>query len=163
MKKIRKNYINNKDFYDALVLYKTACKKAETENKEKPPVTKYIGTCIWQIATRLASKPNFSGYTFKDDMIMDGVENSILYIHNFDPDKYQNPFAYFTKIIWFAFLRRIAKEKKQMYIKFKSSQELISMGETYGGEDLKMYLNIDISYINDFIRDFETKNNKELS
>ena len=156
-RKVKKNYVNNRDLFDSLVAYKKACKEAEDSDEEKPRVPNYIGDCIWQIATRLASKPNFSGYTYKEDMIMDGVENCLLYMHNFNPEKTENPFAYFTQIIWYAFLRRIAKEKKQMYIRYKSSQSMISAGGTYEGDDVSLYLTSDVDYINNFIQDFEDK------
>ncbi len=157
VKRIRRNYVNNKDFFDALIDYQKRCKEAEDSGEEKPIVTDYIGTCIWQIATRLASKPNFSGYSYKEDMIMDGVENCLLYMHNFNPEKTENPFAYFTQIIWYAFLRRIAKEKKQMYVRYKSSQAMLSSGGTYDGDDLGLYLSTDVDYINNFIEDYEEK------
>ena len=157
-KKVKKNYINNKDLYESLVQYQKDCSDAENSGEEKPIVPKYIGESIFQIATRLSTKPNFSGYSFKEDMIMDGIENCLQYMHNFDPEKTQNPFAYFTQIIWYAFLRRIAKEKKQMYIRYKSSHEMISMGETYeGGSELSLHLNTSADYINNFIEDYESK------
>ena len=141
-----------------MILYKQKCTEAEDAGEEKPIVSNYIGECIYQIANRLATKPNFSGYSFKEDMIMDGIENCLQYMHNFDPAKTQNPFAYFTQIIWYAFLRRIAKEKKQMYVKFKSSHEMISSGGTYdGGEDISIHLNVSGEYINDFIEGYEAK------
>ena len=159
-KRIRKNYINNPDLLEALILYKKRCKEAEDSGEERPIVSNYIGECIYQIANRLATKPNFSGYSFKEDMVMDGIENCLQYMHNFDPNKTQNPFAYFTQIIWYAFLRRIAKEKKQMYIRYKSSHEMISLGETYdGGDEIAMHLNVSGEYINDFIESYETKLN----
>jgi len=86
-RRVKKNYVNNRDFFEALVAYQKLCKEAEDSDDEKPRVPNYIGDCIWQIATRLASKPNFSGYTYKEDMIMDGVENCLLYMHNFNPEK----------------------------------------------------------------------------
>lgn len=157
-KRVKKNYINNKDLYEALVQYQKDCRDAENSGEEKPIVPKYIGESIYQIATRLSTKPNFSGYSFRDDMVMDGIENCLQYMHNFDPEKTQNPFAYFTQIIWYAFLRRIAKEKKQMYIRYKSSHEMISMGSTYeGGEEIALHLNTSADYINSFIEDYESK------
>ena len=157
-KRVKKNYINNKDLYQALVQYQKDCRDAEDSADEKPMVPKYIGESIFQIATRLSTKPNFSGYSFKEDMIMDGIENCLQYMHNFNPEKTENPFAYFTQIIWYAFLRRIAKEKKQMYIRYKSSHEMISMGETYeGGAELALHLNTSADYINNFIEDYESK------
>ena len=154
-----RNYVNNRDLLEALIAYQASCREAEDAGDERPRVPDYIGTCIYQIATRLATKPNFSGYSYKEDMISDGIENCLLYINNFNPEKSENPFAYFTQIIWYAFLRRIQKEKKQMYIRFKSSQQQISTGGTYthgdGGPDLQ--LNTQADYMDDFVRDFEDK------
>lgn len=153
-----RNYVNNGDLFDALVEYKRLVREAEDAGEQKPRVPDYIGTCIYQIATRLATKPNFSGYSYKEDMISDGIENCLLYINNFNPEKSQNPFAYFTQIIWYAFLRRIQKEKKQMYIRFKSSQSMLATGETYsGGEDINLHLNTNADYMNAFVQDFEDK------
>lgn len=153
----KRNYVNNKDLLEALIQYQKDCREAEDAGEEIPRVPDYIGTCIFQIATRLATKPNFSGYSYKEDMISDGIENCLLYINNFNPEKSQNPFAYFTQIIWYAFLRRIQKEKKQMYIRFKSSQQMLSLGETYTGEDLDLQLTSSADYMNSFISDFEEK------
>lgn len=161
-KRATRNYVNNPDLLQALIDYQKSCKEAEDSGDPTPRVPDYIGECIYQIATRLATKPNFSGYSYKDDMISDGIENCLQYIHNFNPEKSQNPFAYFTQIIWYAFLRRIQKEKKQMYIRFKSSQELLSMGGTHTGEeDLQLQLNTSTDYMNSFISDFEDKMAKD--
>ena len=157
-KRAKKNYVNNADFLEALIQYKKLCVEAEDAGDEKPRCPDYIGKCICQIATRLATKPNFSGYSYKDDMISDGIENCLLYMGNFNPEKSQNPFAYFTQIIWFAFLRRIQKEKKQMYIRFKSSQQMIATGGTYaGGEDVTLNLTTSADYMNSFVQDYEDK------
>jgi DNA-directed RNA polymerase specialized sigma subunit len=153
----KKNYVNNKDLYEALIAYKGKIKEAEDSGDEIPRVPDYIGKCIYQIATRLATKPNFSGYSYKEDMISDGIENCLQYINNFNPEKSQNPFAYFTQIIWFAFLRRIQKEKKQMYIRFKSSQQMLASGGTYTGEDVTLNLTTNADYMNSFVQDFEDK------
>ena len=160
-KRVTRNYVNNKDLLEALIAYQKDCREAEDAGEERPRVPDYIGTCIYQIATRLATKPNFSGYSYKEDMISDGIENCLLYINNFNPEKSQNPFAYFTQIIWYAFLRRIQKEKKQMYIRFKSSQQMLSLGETYTGESLDLQLTSSADYMNSFISDFEDKLQKD--
>jgi hypothetical protein len=158
----KKNYVNNRDLLDALIVYKEKIREAEDSGDEIPRVPDYIGKCIYQIATRLATKPNFSGYSYKEDMISDGIENCLQYINNFDPEKSQNPFAYFTQIIWYAFLRRIQKEKKQMYIRFKSSQNMVAAGDTYaGGDEVVLNLNTNADYMNSFIQDFEDKLNKD--
>jgi hypothetical protein len=114
------HYVDNKKLYAEMLKHIAKVNEAKEKGEPKPRIPEYIGYCIFQIATRLATKPNFAGYTYKDEMISDGVENCLTYLHNFDPDKSSNPFAYFTQIIYYAFLRRIAKEKKQTYIKHKS-------------------------------------------
>jgi hypothetical protein len=113
------HYVNNKEFLAALIEYRSSVDQAKLNNLPKPRITNYLGDCFLKIATHLSFKPNFVNYIFKDDMISDGIENCIQYIHNFNPEKSQNPFAYFTQIIHFAFLRRIQKEKKQLEIKNK--------------------------------------------
>ena len=113
------HYINNKEFLKSLIEYQADIERCKKEGKNKPYVTDYIAMCFLQIAQRLSYRPNFINYTYKDDMISDGLENCLAYMHNFDPDKSKNPFAYFTQIIYYAFLRRIQKEKKQQYIKYK--------------------------------------------
>ena len=114
------NYINNDDFLEAMIKYKQEIKQAEMDDLEKPAVPSYIGECLLLIAERLSYRPNFINYAFKEDMISDGIENCLQYVHNFDPEKSKNPFAYFTQIIYYAFLRKIQKEKKQLYIKYKT-------------------------------------------
>jgi hypothetical protein len=113
------HYVNNKDFLAALIQYKKEIVEAQERGDPKPRITNYLGECFLKIATHLSFKPNFVNYIFKDDMISDGIENCVQYIHNFNPEKSQNPFAYFTQIIHYAFLRRIQKEKKQLEIKNK--------------------------------------------
>ena len=128
MKRPKKNYINNSEFLEALVKYKKMCQEAENSGDDPPRIPKYIGECIYQIANRLATKPNFSGYTYKEEMVSDGLENAIQALRNFDPEKSNNPFAYFTQIIWYAFLRRIEKEKKQLYIRHKVTENSMIHG-----------------------------------
>ena len=117
-RKRSEHYVSNKDFHQALVEYKNLVDEAKCKNLPKPRIPNYIGECFLKIATHLSYKPNFVNYMFKDDMICDGIENCVQYIHNFDVNK-KNPFAYFTQVIYYAFLRRIAKEKKQLEIKSK--------------------------------------------
>ena len=113
------HYVNNKEFLIAIVEYKAKIRIAQEKGEPKPRITNYLGECFLKIATHLSYKPNFVNYMFKDDMICDGIENCVQYINNFDPEKSSNPFAYFTQIIHYAFLRRIQKEKKQLEIKTK--------------------------------------------
>ena len=121
MKKAKEkpHYVDNKKFLEAMIEYRDKCVKAEKQKKKKPEVTNYIGECFLKIANHLSYRPNFINYTFRDDMISDGIENCLQYMNNFNPDKSKNPFAYFTQIIYYAFIRRIQKEKKQIQIKSK--------------------------------------------
>jgi hypothetical protein len=113
------HYVDNVRFLEEIQKYQKACIEAESCGDEKPIIPNYLGECILKIATKLANRPNFINYSYKDDMILDGIENCIQYFDNFDPTKSSNPFSYFTQIIYYAFLRRIDKEKKQSYIKGK--------------------------------------------
>jgi hypothetical protein len=117
--KSKEYYVNNKDFLAAIIAYKDEVEIAKKKDLPRPRIPNYIGDCFLKIATHLSFKPNFVNYMFREDMISDGIENCVQYIDNFNPDKSKNPFAYFTQIIWFAFLRRISKEKKQLDIKQK--------------------------------------------
>ena len=132
-KKKSEHYVNNKELLEAMIVYRSKVDKARELFIEKydtippksgpwegkPRIPNYLGECFLKIATHLSYKPNFVNYMFREDMISDGIENCVQYIHNFNPERSQNPFAYFTQIIHFAFLRRIQKEKKQLEIKTK--------------------------------------------
>lgn len=115
----KENYVNNKDFLDALMVYRKQVATAVESDIPKPIIPNYIGECFLKIATHLSYKPNFVNYMFREDMICDGIENCVQYIDRFNPEKSTNPFAYFTQIIYYAFLRRIQREKKQLEIKAK--------------------------------------------
>ena len=118
-RKRSEHYVNNKEFLAALIKYREDKEIAEMKGLPKPPIPRYIGECFLKIANHLSFKPNFVNYMFKEDMVSDGIENCVQYIHNFNPEKSQNPFAYFTQIIHYAFLRRIQREKRQLEIKNK--------------------------------------------
>lgn len=118
------HYVNNAEMLEAIKQYRAEIKLARTEGREDPRIPEYIGECILKIATRLSHKINFINYSYREDMILDGIENCMMCIQSFDPEKSSNPFSYFTQVIYFAFLRRIAKEKKQAYIKGKLIQEM---------------------------------------
>jgi len=113
------HYVDNKKFLEELVKYKHEIDYAKTNGLEKPLVSNYIGECFLKIATHLSYKANFINYTYRDDMISDGIENCLVAVDKFDPLKSSNPFAYYTQIIYFAFVRRIQKEKKQQATKYK--------------------------------------------
>ena len=118
-RKRSEHYVNNKEFLAALIKYREDKEIAQIRGLPKPVIPRYIGECFLKIANHLSFKPNFVNYMFKEDMISDGIENCVQYVHNFNPEKSQNPFAYFTQIIHYAFLRRIQREKRQLEIKNK--------------------------------------------
>ena len=166
MTKKPNHYINNADFLKALTDYKELCETAHKEKKSDPPIPNYIGECFLKIADHLSRKPNFVSYSFREEMISDGIENCLMYFKNFDPSKSKNPFAYFTQIIYYAFLRRIMKEKKQLYVKYKATENFGILDEFEMFEDsdgnmrqFKLYDNI-----SEFIQTFEeNKRNKKRS
>jgi hypothetical protein len=160
-----KNYISNQKMYNELVKYYDKLAEAEKEEREEPRIPDYLGECFLLIAENLAKKPNFSSYTFKEDMIQDGVLTCVANITKFDPDRTNNPFSYFTQAIFYSFLQRIAKEKKQEYVKYKSiekkyfSEEMGATNEldkgsfkTSDNNNLEVFDN----YL-EFIEDYEDK------
>jgi hypothetical protein len=163
MTKVTKHYVNNADFLAALIEYKKNCDEAKKKKKPEPPIPNYIGECFLKIADHLSRKPNFISYSFRDEMIADGIENCLMYFRNFDPDKSKNPFAYFTQIIYYAFLRRIMKEKKQLYVKYKATEQIGILDEFEMLEDsdgnyrqFELYDNI-----SEFIHNFEENKRKK--
>ena len=118
-KDTKNHYIVNADFYEAMKEWKKEVVEAENIGEGRPPVSNYIGDCFVKIAEHLSHKPNFINYPYREEMVGDGIENCLMYAHNFDPEKSKNPFSYFTQIIYYAFIRRIQKEKKQAHIKNK--------------------------------------------
>jgi len=122
-KKVKEHYVDNKKFYTEMIKFRRAYDEAMEKGLERPKMSDYAGMAIFKIANKLANAPNFRNYTYRDEMIEDGIENAIAYAHNFNPEKYTNPFAYFTQIVYYAFLRRIDKEEKNLYIKYKSIEK----------------------------------------
>jgi hypothetical protein len=163
--KKKKNYVNNPDFLQALIDYKEASALAKKNKTKPPPIPNYVGECWMKIAEGLSHKPNFINYTYRDEMMADGIENCLMYFNNFDPTKSKNPFAYFTQIIYYAFLRRIQKEKKQQYVKYKATEQIgildeFEMMEFEDGTSKQFELYDNIST---FIDNYETaKNNKKV-
>ena len=123
------HYVDNEKFLKEMIIYKRGFDEAKSKDELPPMISEYLGECFMKIAQRLSFRPNFINYAFKDDMISDGIENCIQYIKNFNPEKSSNPFAYFTQIIYYAFIRRIQKEKKQLYIKYKTMESSPSLSE----------------------------------
>lgn len=158
------HYVDNKQFLEALKEYRQSVEEAAKNKQPKPRVPEYIGKCFLLIAQRLTYRPNFMNYTYKDDMISDGIENCLAYIDNFNPDKSNNPFAYFTQIIYYAYLRRIQKEKRQTYIKYKATEkanifgELADMGELEDLDDIHYVSN---GHMEEFIGDYEEAKRKK--
>ena len=161
----KNHYVNNEDFLQAMIDFKESCELAKVAGKPRPMIPDYIARCIMMIAEKLSRKPNFYSYTFREDMVGDAIKNCILYIENFDPSIGKNPFAYFTQIIYFAFIQRINKERKQLYVKYKSTESLSILGdyeqfelsEMDGegeGRQFELYENI-----SEFIDNYEEKNN----
>lgn len=151
----KKNYINNEELLKSLKAYKKEKAKATKTGAPVPPIPDDIGVAILQIARGLARKPNFSAYTFKEEMISDGIQNCFQYIDNFDPAISSNPFSYFTQIIYYAFLRRIEFESKQTYVKFKSfeAHDLFTNHQY----ESKKHVNLIHSIINEKTQDIITK------
>tara|TARA_B100000953_G_scaffold111296_1_gene91590 strand:+ start:522 stop:1073 length:552 start_codon:yes stop_codon:yes gene_type:complete len=164
-KKVAKiHYVDNAKFLEAMIEYKKEYTIAINNDKDLPIISEYLGSVFLKIAQRLSFRPNFINYTFKNDMISDGIENCLHYIHNFNPEKSNNPFAYFTQIIYYAFIRRIQKEKKQLYIKYKTMQNIEHatiddgpMGNVndYRGSDFKIV-------VDDFVDNFEKSKKKKI-
>lgn len=162
----KKNYTDNEKFLTTLQDYKKRLKQAKKDNIKLPRIPEYIGEYFLLIATHLGQKAAYNRYSYLDLMISDGVENCLTYFENFNPKKSKNPFAYFTQVIIYAFWRRIAKEHKQQYIKYKAmdmsnflnrlSQE--DMSEL--PEDMRTDLANNVKSfdnINDFMKKYEEK------
>ena len=130
------HYVNNKEFFSAIKEWKVVVNDALESGEPKPPVTDYIGECFLKIAEHLSYRPNFINYAYREEMVGDGIENCLMYATNFDPEKSDNPFSYFTQIIYYAFLRRIQKEKKQDYVKYRCFEVMNDNGVI--PEDFKM-------------------------
>ena len=160
-KKNTVHYVDNQKFYQEILNHKKKVADAREKGLEDPKLPNYIGECIWKIASKLANKPCFINYSYRDEMISDGKENCILYFNDYNPDIGKNPFAYFTQVIYFAFLRRINKEEKNRYIIYKNFQETIinngHAGHLVDGDDNHvMSVNL-YDNINDFMERFEKK------
>ena len=156
MKKKGEHYVDNIRLYDEMVEYnKHVTSYKNGEIIDKPIVSDYICESIMKISDRLSYRPNFINYTYRDEMVSDGVENCLLYINNFDPSKSSNPFSYFTQIIYFAFIRRIQKEKKQLYVKYKS----IYNSNVFDNDDMR---DADINSIKDSYLGFVMENRENI-
>ena len=128
MARKKQHYVDNEKFLEVMTGYRNAyLESRENGEEQKPMIPDYAGECFLKIAERLSHRPNFINYAFREEMVSDGIENCVMYASNFNPEKSSNPFAYFTQITYYAFLRRIEKEKKQLYIKYKTMDEYSSL------------------------------------
>lgn len=160
-KKLPHHYVDNQKFYEEILAHKKRVKEALEAGKEPPRLPNYLGECIYKIATKLSCMPRFMNYSYRDEMISDGIENCILYFDDYNPDIGKNPFAYFTQVIYFAFIRRINKEEKNRYIIYKNFQETIihngNMKDLVDGDDNHLLSVSVYDNINDFMDRFEKK------
>lgn len=159
------HYVDNQKFYAEIVEYRKKLQEAREAGLEDPRIPNYIGECIWKIANKLSTKPCFMNYSYREEMVSDGIENCILYFKDYDPAIGQNPFAYFTQVIYYAFLRRINKEEKNRYAMYKHFQENI-----VNQHDISLFKDSDDNLllpmqmydnINDFMSRFEEKEEKK--
>ena len=158
------HYVSNKDFTAAVAEFNTLVKEANDAGKQPPRMTEYIGECIYKIATRLSTRPNFINYTYRDEMICDAIENCLQYINNFNPEKSSNAFAYITQICYYAFLRRIQKEKKQVYIKQKTIEKVGIEGSgftTIDGQHDPSLVNTNIEWMQENMNPVDYKPRKD--
>ena len=156
------HYVNNKELYAEMCAFKESVRSAEESGEPRPRIPNKIGEALLAIGQRLSTKPNFANYTYREEMVSDGIENCVVYIDNFDPEKSTNPFAYFTQIIYYAFLRRIQKEEKQQYIVHKVTERSLVHNELVHSEHdgdalIPSYIDVDSDYVNDFVSSFESK------
>ena len=173
MARKKQHYVDNEKFLVVMGDYREKYLQAKDNDEELPIIPDYAGECFLKIAERLSHRPNFINYAFREEMVSDGIENCVMYASNFNPEKSANPFAYFTQIIYYAFLRRIEKEKKQLYIKYKTMEEHssledhVDMGEMESGESKSVSsgaspLTTDKrASIQEFIHAFEEKKRKK--
>jgi hypothetical protein len=159
--KKKNHYVDNVKFPEDIVDYKKRCAEAKAKGREKPRVSEYCGKCIWLITENLARKPRFMNYSFIDEMKSDALENCFLYFDNFNPEISQNPFAYFTQIIYYAFHRRISKEEKNRYIMYKKFQESVldtpDASLMVDGDDNHLISSTMYDNLNEFIKNFEAR------
>jgi hypothetical protein len=126
-------YVKNEEFVPALIERKMIISTLSVTD-EKPPVSNYIGKCIYDICNNLAFMPKFINYSYRNEMVGDAIESCLKAVDNFDVEKSANPFGYFTQIAFYAFLNRIDKEKKEAYIRAKVL-EMAPMDELFNSND----------------------------
>lgn len=154
-----RNYIDNAELYRAFVSYRAKCRAAALAGGPEPRIPDYIGKCFMLIAQNLATARNFAGYGYRDELIGDAIENCVMVAKSFDPDRSKYPFAYFTRVAWNAFIRRINREQKQRYVRYKTTTQAMIDGtlSTHQDGDSGVSIDVDQSKMNDFIESFERK------
>lgn len=159
----KNDYINNQKFLEALIEHREKCNIATEKGSPLPILSDYIGECFMNISDHLSRKPNFASYSFREGMVSDGVENCLKYYRNFDETKSNNPFAYFTQIIYYSFLRRIANEKKNLYVKYKATEQvgILDEGNLLTNENGQMKQFEVYTNISEFIQEFEESKRKK--
>jgi len=154
------HYVNNKKFQEEMLIYHQKLLLSKENNEPAPIPSNYIGECILHIAKNYSNKPKFFGYSnlWKEEMIADGIEDCIKNgLKNYDPTRFSNPFAYFTEVIHWAFVRRIKREKREQYKKMKNKQNndlVLSLASN-------KYVKADDDVTDHLIKDFETKLEEE--
>lgn len=164
-KKSQQFYIDNIEFYTACVERKKAVSKAKKEGVQKPQLTKYLGECLLKIASKMSESSHFRNYPFREDMIMDGVENCVQYFDNFDPAKSKNPFAYYSQICYFSFLRKIGKERDYLYNSYQlgKNAKFVAVDPFVGKDDTfepEYETKPDTTMMQDFVEKYETGKRK---
>ena len=147
-----KNYVNQKAMHLELIKYHTA-----RQEGRDPQISNYIGECISLICKRLGTRKNFSSYTYNMDMVSDGILHCVAAVPKYDPNKNDNPFGYFSRVAWHAFIQRIQEEKKQNYIKHKNYQKIHMFDELSVGYDDSHGDISDNDLSNKVIGEYETK------
>ena len=163
------HYVNNAEMLAAIVKYKQQLNEARENGTEEPRIPEYLGECILKISTRLSHKANFINYSYRDDMVLDGIENCMQCMNSFNPEKSSNPFSYFTQVIYFAFLRRIAKEKKQSYIRGRLIRDMAFESFDLQGHDddvdfknaYTAFIQLHSSFDDSFVKKKEEKKDKK--
>ena len=155
------NYVDNAKLLEQIIIHRAKVLDAQEKGLERPRIPEYIGKCFLDIATKLAHYKRFVAYGYRDEMVSDAIENCVMYFHNFDPKKGTKPFAYFTQVILFAFIRRINKEEKNRYVNYKLLERAVHSIDagTFMGDDTSGMLHEPTLYdnVSHWIADFERR------
>lgn len=160
-KKEKLMFVDKAEMYKQVCLYKSRCERAKHYGAPRPAVPESLAADIFAIAESISKRPNFIGYPFREDMLMDGVEHVLKYLHTFNTEKFNNVFGWCYKIIWQCYGNRIKAEKKHLYIKFKQGADFLHelTYEVDGGSRMSASISgVDTQFVNDFIEEFEEKN-----